>query len=505
MSVPDNTGLWTVGQTNALATLRRNYAVKCLMPMVGAVRLRTHTLLVGTTGVGKTAVVQRFAKEMNMEMLSVACNSWIPYGANTQPCTLYSLGDFLSSGEPKVLFLDEVDKTIPVSAAYGSSWSLGVFGEVLALLDADGRLKNFKWTDAHIAGLSRAFIIGAGAFQNLADDQKKTQAHIKPPVGFMAEDTANGDHLHYSQSVYGKGLPPEIASRFCADVLVLPGPTVEEYKRGIEQLHRGRRKGKPDVIAIQRLAEEAVRSGHGMRWFESYAMGIAAERVGKMSEKCVERPGLFPLRNKLPSLAMNSVASNDTSEPASSTDAPSSSPSAATQRPPHIKGRTIEKSHGNPPVMPVQWKQAVEPMANQYGVRCRALAAARSLRELIWHANLHSKQLENGENEMFGNDDENPIMRSSNLLILLGATQWSLEDYWRPQATIKDLYGHEHNFGYIPTLIRDLERNLESYALEYSNIGLGKYLLDTTSSMREFAVEWALWTSKHESPEEPEW
>ncbi|MDX6766885.1 MAG: AAA family ATPase [Candidatus Methylacidiphilales bacterium] len=536
--------LTTASQAAALKSLQRNFAVKCLMPKVGSVKVRTHTLLVGPTGVGKTEVIRRFAGEMGLASMTIPCNSWIPWGAATQPSSLTTVATFIgaSDSKKKLLFLDEVDKTVPPGAggAYGSSWALGVFGEVLALLDGDGRLKGVGWSDEHIARFADVFVVGAGAFQQLATQQKEEDAAAnRPQVGFAVGDPVKLDPPHYSRKVNGQGLPPEIASRFAADVVMLEPPTEAEYVRGIIRIHsafKGEKGKKIPDTEIRSLAKAAVDSNQGMRWFESYCLRLAADAVEKdipLLKPFNLSPGPFPAP---PTGPTNPPAhepgkkgnpwikgsagqtkppgkNGKHPEPKNKEAAPKADPAATGGLAAQLQltiPPTVPPPKAAPPppqpTMPENWSPAVRPMADEQSVRFRALAAARSIRLLMLHVKLHETFLAAGENELAGSEKEGGLGDSSTLALLLGATCWSLEEYWDRETSNEELFGHEFNFNNVPRLVSDLERNMEHYAIEFSSIGMGKVLLEAAAGLREFHIEWDLWF-KRETPigEDNEW
>ncbi|MDX6765618.1 MAG: AAA family ATPase [Candidatus Methylacidiphilales bacterium] len=496
-------------------------------------KVRTHSLIVGPTGVGKTEVVRRFAEEMGLGMITIACNSWVPWGAATQPSSLTTIAAFLGSEARthKMLYLDEIDKTVPISSAYGSSWALGVFGEVLALLDGDGRLKGCGWTDEHIARLANTFIVGAGAFQQLATQQKdEVAAASRPQVGFAIGDPVELEVPHYSRKVNGQGLPPEIASRFAADVVMIEPPTEEEYARGIIQIHSAF-KGKGKKITgseIQRLAKAAGASDQGMRWFESYCLGLAASAVEKdipllkpfrltrspspATPGAVDAPAATPDKNGAPWIKGASGSKSPSQKPdslsaqllaAANAPTPSPVPHPQEAQPPKPATPPVHGAGPNTPAKPAGWAPAIVATQNPTLVRRAALKACSSLRSLLWHARVKEILLENGENALYGKPTQ--AAPDGGLVCLLRCIAWSLEEYWNPKVSQDDLFGHESNFGLIAGLLIQLEVEIALCQSEYAEAGLGERMLHAIASLRDFAVEWALWNPKSEAPEEFEW
>jgi GTPase SAR1 family protein len=456
---------FTKSQQNGLKRLERIFTRKKLFPEFAGFKLRANVLIVGQTGVGKTELVRRFASEQGLEVCSIPCNSWIPHGAGTTPHTVSRIGDFVLAKKGRALILfDEVDKILPRDGAYCNSWTLGIFGEILAVLDGDGRLETMGWEASHMDALKEAFIVGAGAFQHLAT----AAAERKPGIGFQSLEPEASPH--YSETILTKGLPPEIASRFSSEFVILDTPTVEECAEGIARMREkiiGAAKLEPTVIAM--LSRQAAGSGLGMRWFENYALKLVDEMFTQEPGDGPAEP-LLQMTEPLRRLVAKKISNGS--------------------------GSSVKKSQG--PVMPQNWSRKVALGHDNVELRRLAYAASVALKRLHHRARLKSDDLQNGTNTLFAKSGAH-----AGLLTQVHALGWSCAAYFHAGCTKSDAFGHEANFEGSLNLAAELEKLVHDFGEELESACIWAMALDAATATTAFATEWSN-TSKEEQGQ-PAW
>lgn len=259
--------MFTGSQKQALHKLLRTWNYKQLGSSLADISLRTHALMIGETGCGKTEVVRRFCKGHSLKFLSIACNSWIPHGAAAQPPTLQVVLQFIRNHSEGIIFLDEIDKAIPHAGGYSSSWTGGVFGEILAVLDGDERLQTSGWTTNDAIKLKEHFLcLGAGAFQFLAD-QLRT---VKPRLGFSSGENEPAAHYAKRLAQASEFIPREVLSRFSLDWILLDYPSSGDYEIGMDRIRSELELSTLSIEETKKLTQEAIESRSGMRWLEVY-------------------------------------------------------------------------------------------------------------------------------------------------------------------------------------------------------------------------------------------
>ncbi len=172
-------------QEATFAALRRTAVAMLCGPAFWAqwpVRPRFHTLLVGSTGTGKSHLAHAIADTLELPIYAVSVPSWICLGARSAPQTLRTLVQWMkTSAAGGIVLLDELDK-IPADT---SSWTRSMTAEVYGLLDSRIPFEAMRDSDdeddeetipassyqqhkeAESRLRTRFFIIGAGAFQGL--------------------------------------------------------------------------------------------------------------------------------------------------------------------------------------------------------------------------------------------------------------------------------------------------------------------------------------------------
>jgi hypothetical protein len=243
-----------------------------------AIRPRTHTMIVGPSGSGKSFIVNELASRMKIPIWHENISNWSPIGARGNNPTLSSLIRWLESIEKGIIFLDEADKI-----NFPSEFSNCSRTEIFSLLDhriPDGALTTFdllnsdpfdsEFSSSHHQPTQRVLveqklrdhilIVAAGAWQSGWDSQKQI-------IGF---------HSHSPQeATVGRGvllqsIMPELLQRFRSRVLFLEPMQEEDYLSVVKsqlnfipKLHRERYRR-----MILAAIPVAIEQGLGMRIFE---------------------------------------------------------------------------------------------------------------------------------------------------------------------------------------------------------------------------------------------
>ena len=246
--------------------------------------LRNKPLLIGPSGSGKTALIRRLSDLEQLPLLIVNGGGWIPYGASSGPHTLTVVRRFVENNSAGgIIFIDEIDKSCPTGAGtFNHSWALGVFSEILTLLDGDSKLSTAAWRQEHIQQLGAFFVVGAGAWQKLASASRK--------------DSPLGSSGYADKVIEHAGIPEEILFRFNATLIEIGLPVRKDFAQAIGRLHT--ELGVPPLSAVdeEKALDAAVRSNCGMRWLEEYLAELLI-RVPQAPVKPVKTKG--PVSDKI--------------------------------------------------------------------------------------------------------------------------------------------------------------------------------------------------------------
>ena len=253
---------------------------------------RNKPLLIGPSGSGKTAVVRRLCDLEQLQMLAVNGGGWIPFGAHNGPHTLSVVRRFVEGhAGGGIIFVDEIDKTCPFSGGtFHHSWSLGVFAEILTLLDGDSKLRTADWKPEHVQRLSSFFIVGAGTWQSHASESRKNGQEAT--CGYGAKVIAQA------------GIPEEILFRFNASLVELGLPSRKDFSQAIRRLHRELEVPLLSSADEEKAIDNAVGSNCGMRWVEEYL----AEMLIRMPRKAAKSGP--PKEKKPEKISINRTAFN---------------------------------------------------------------------------------------------------------------------------------------------------------------------------------------------------
>lgn len=232
----------------------------------GGVRVRNKALIVGRSGVGKTAVVRRLCDVEELPLLVINTGSWIVHGAATMPHTVSVIRQFVEIHEAGCIFLDELDKACPHGQTFVSNWALGTLTEIISVLDADAKLGTSGWRPEHIRRLSDAyFVVGAGAWQAHARAEKES-----------ANEGGYTDRIRRDA-----GIPDELLLRFHPSLVAIAPPTTKDLALAVRRIRLGLSLPALPEGDEQKLAIEGAASGFGMRWIEAYLSQLLIQHPRK--------------------------------------------------------------------------------------------------------------------------------------------------------------------------------------------------------------------------------
>lgn len=201
------------------------------------VRPRYHSLIVGSSGTGKTYLARAVADALGLAYYYISVSEWILLGCTGRGAqtTWKSIYHFLLSSNKHpgaVIFLDEVDKL-----THDTSWLVHLRVEVFRLLDLQVPLDLVEDTDEpvnlqHYEDVqnmlrNRTFIIGAGAFQHLWEERATAT------MGFSHTTIDQGPAP--DANALARTLPRELVNRFRRELLILPSLTADDYHRMLDR------------------------------------------------------------------------------------------------------------------------------------------------------------------------------------------------------------------------------------------------------------------------------
>ena len=173
-------------------------------------------LLIGPTGVGKTAIFKKLQKILNIPVIifSVPGLSQAGYvGRSTDDILTqiyYECEEDKDKAENCIVILDEIDKIAYNDASKGDISTSGVQNEILKIVegckrfvDIDGGMDTFE------IDTSKILFVGAGAFQELFEKEKQ-------PLGFTNESTKENNKTKQitTEKLVEYGLKRELIGRF---------------------------------------------------------------------------------------------------------------------------------------------------------------------------------------------------------------------------------------------------------------------------------------------------
>jgi len=212
-------------------------------PSLQRIKPRFASLVVGGTGVGKTALAMHAAtaEAVNAFPLRVSAPSWIPSGAHNRGVTetLVTIAEHVTRNYRTLLIVDEIDKICPHGGQ--DAWLTYVRGEIMDLVD--GRwpegLKIPSDDDDDLDGKQLAerlttklrntvFILGIGTFQDFFDS-----AGSRRTMGFLTDCDEIPSEI--SAVTVAERLPRELSNRFNSNIIRLPELRPTDYQAIAQQ------------------------------------------------------------------------------------------------------------------------------------------------------------------------------------------------------------------------------------------------------------------------------
>lgn len=202
------------------------------------VRLRTHSLIVGPTGTGKTFLARAVAKELGLgakNFLPLSVSEWVLLSCTRRAAmnTWTTICKFLLSNKSSdgvIIFLDELDK-LNGQCDYEQFQRTEVFQLLdltlpTGLVDDEGDpIGELDLAAAREVLSNRTFLIGAGAFQQIWETRSTScigfHERLPDPQPLALGDLA-------------QTLPRELINRFRRELLILPQLQHRDYIEMLE-------------------------------------------------------------------------------------------------------------------------------------------------------------------------------------------------------------------------------------------------------------------------------
>ncbi len=212
-----------------------------------SIKTRWHSLLVGPTGTGKTAIASLLADGVGAALLRVSVTGWMPAGAHNRAVgeTLPGILRHIATHPKTILFLDELDKIY-----HENSWNSYVRGELFELLDGrwpvglkidnddeDDDEKESLAPKEQQTGeklLNTTFILAAGTFQQYYEEQ----GGERKTIGFHSAVAPAPCSAGPTADLIGQRLPRELTNRFNSQLVLLPPLTPRHYRALVKQAEK---------------------------------------------------------------------------------------------------------------------------------------------------------------------------------------------------------------------------------------------------------------------------
>lgn len=210
------------------------------------INTRWHSLIIGPTGSGKSALASKLAEESGA-LLRINVTGWIPSGAHNRAVaeTISSIIEHIHAHPRSILFFDEIDKLMEDTA-----WNSYIRGELFELLDGrfpvgskgtagssldvddDGTLTVLQRIQLDEKLSSSTFIIAAGTFQEFYETQGVGK------IGFHPGPYRPAESMGPTAEVIVKRLPRELLNRFNSSILLIPQLESSHYELIAQQAER---------------------------------------------------------------------------------------------------------------------------------------------------------------------------------------------------------------------------------------------------------------------------
>ena len=249
---------------------------------ITSLQTKFHTLVAGSSGTGKSRLMDFLAASVGASALRIATPGWMPAGAHNRSVkeTVSSIASHIIAHDRTILVLDEIDKIYKsgnVTDGGGgggtdTGWLTYIRGEIYQILDGrfDPGMRSVTDddddSDVSMEQLSEklrnsVFVVGIGTFQDFFDQSPKV------PIGFGG---SNESLQQIDAAEAATRLPREMANRFHGGLVVLPPLEPQHYKHIAKQAA----KSLPVWIQPAFLAaaynriEDAIASKKGVRFAE---------------------------------------------------------------------------------------------------------------------------------------------------------------------------------------------------------------------------------------------
>ena len=270
----------TRSQCEVYGRLEHFLQLKLFPRIAGGIQARPHALLIGPSGVGKTALVRGFAEDL-LKKRGVAlplylcdAGTWLPDGARSEPNTLRAIKQWMwrEVEQAGIIFIDELDKLYAQQ-----DWGRSVVQNVFSLLD--NRLDSVPyWTEADSSFLeAKVLILGAGTFQ-------RSQKAALTDSANVTRKGARIDRIERDSEI-----PEELLFRFNADVVYLDPMLEVEIQDRIARIHQDLNLRAPVASRIAELASRASNSNRQMRWLEAYVSKLIEKQY--LAEEAAKKKG----------------------------------------------------------------------------------------------------------------------------------------------------------------------------------------------------------------------
>jgi SpoVK/Ycf46/Vps4 family AAA+-type ATPase len=210
-------------------------------PSLRRIKPRFSSLVVGGTGVGKTALATIAGETLNAPLVRISTPAWIPVGAHNRGATetLVMIADHVTRNPRTLLVLDEIDKICAHGRGSGQdAWLAYIRGEIMDLVDGrwpgglripadddDEEPPDAKGLAERLTTKLRntVFIIGIGTFQDFFDS-----VGTRRTMGFVTDDDESLSEI--SAVTVAERLPRELANRFNSNLIRLPELRPADYQ-----------------------------------------------------------------------------------------------------------------------------------------------------------------------------------------------------------------------------------------------------------------------------------
>jgi len=273
------------------------------------VRPRTHTLVAGPSGGGKSHIAREIGRLLGISTIVINVSSWVVLSARNEPWTFSEICSWLGSigSGGGIIVLDEIDKLNPDG---DTSWLNHIILEIHDLLDGviplAARQPSQPNTDARESAPSsipddqvrtmlsarlrnKVYILGCGAWQSA------WTAMGKRKIGFGGDAPDTG--LPGARQIL-EMIKPELRQRFRNAMSWLPPMTGEDYltvsARIEAELPEPCMRKTWNRLAAP-MIRRAMESGLGMRGFEEIMLAVLLESPGHPAHPPQTRPSFPPL------------------------------------------------------------------------------------------------------------------------------------------------------------------------------------------------------------------